>query len=265
MDTAMLDACGPVQCDGETRQGDIAFEMLRADIVACRIVPGSSVSEAELADRYKLGKAGIRRALVRLSERDWVQALPRRGYLVKPITLRDIGEIFGLRRMIEPAAVRVAAGRVDVNRLRQLDAICGAGFVAGEAASQATFMQAHRQLHLAVVTAGGNLRLADVFEPLWDETERVIYHTGLMSSRAADLRHDHTALIAALAMGHGDAAASAAGDEIEQLHHVIVDMALKTASMLAPAPRPAGSPASDAVDTVPKRRTARRGGRAIEQ
>ena len=55
--------------------------------------------------RYGLGKAEIRRALVRLSERDWVQALSRRGYLVKPITLRDIGEIFELRRMIEPVAV----------------------------------------------------------------------------------------------------------------------------------------------------------------
>ena len=148
-------------------------------------------SEAELADRYRLGKAGVRRALVRLTERDWVQALPRRGYLVKPITLRDIGEIFELRRMIEPAAVGRAAGRCDVNRLRQLDAICGSGFMAGDAASQATFLQAHRQLHLAIVTAGGNARLADVFEPLWDETERLIYHTGLMRSRAADLRHDH--------------------------------------------------------------------------
>ena len=89
----------------KTQQGAIAFEMLRADIVSCRIAPGSSVSEAELAARYRLGKAAIRRALVRLSERGWVQALPRRGYLVKPITLRDIGEIFALRRMIEPVAV----------------------------------------------------------------------------------------------------------------------------------------------------------------
>jgi DNA-binding GntR family transcriptional regulator len=261
----MLDACGPVQCDGETRQGDIAFEMLRADIVACRIAPGSNVSEAELADRYKLGKAGIRRALVRLSERDWVRPLARRGYLVKPITLRDIGEIFQLRRMIEPAAVRFAAGRVDVNRLRQLDAICGAGFVAGEAASQATFMQAHRQLHLAVVTAGGNHRLADAFEPLWDETERVIYHTGLMRNRPADLRHDHAALISALATGQSGVAASAADDEIEQLHRVIVDTALKTASMLLPTLQPAGTQAPDAVDTIPKRRTARRDGREIKQ
>jgi DNA-binding GntR family transcriptional regulator len=260
----MLDASEPIQGDGETRQGDIAFAMLRADIVSCRIAPGSSVSEAELAERYKLGKAGVRRALVRLSERDWVQALPRRGYLVKPITLRDIGEIFELRRMIEPAAARLAAGRTDVNRLRQLDAVCGSGFVAGDPASQATFLQAHRQLHLAAVTAGGNLRIADAFAPLWDETERVIHHTGLMRARPAELRHDHAALTTALATGRGDDAAAAIEDEIERLHRAIVDIALKTPSMLAPASL---ADAEDARTTGAIRGLGKTGrqGREIEQ
>jgi DNA-binding GntR family transcriptional regulator len=230
----MLDASGPIQTDAETQQGDIAFQMLRADIVACRIAPGASVSEAELAQRYRLGKAGIRRALVRLTERDWVRALPRRGYLIKPVTLRDIGEIFELRRMIEPIAVGRAAGRADVNRLRQLDAICGTGFVS-DAASQATWLQAHRQLHLAIATAGGNARLADVFEPLWDESERLIHHTGLMRSRAAELRHDHAALISALPTGRGEDAAAATDDELQRLQRAIVEVALRTPSMLAPA------------------------------
>ena len=261
----MLDASALIHSAAETRQSDIAFEMLRSDIVACRIAPGSSVSEAELASRYRLGKAGIRRAMVRLIERNWVQALPRRGYLVKPLTLRDIGEIFALRRMIEPLAVRQAAGRVDVNRLHQLDAVCGAGFVGGDPASQATFLQAHRQLHLTIVTAGGNERLAAVFEPLWDETERVIYHAGLMRNRAADLRHNHTTLIAALATGRGDDAAAAIGDEVEQLHCVIIDAVLKTPSMLAPAPLSAACEPTDTPGTIRKRRTTGRHGREIEQ
>jgi DNA-binding GntR family transcriptional regulator len=255
----MFDASGPIQGEAETRQGDIAFEMLRADIVACRIAPGSNVSEAELAERYRLGKAGIRRALVRLTERDWVRPLPRRGYLVRPITLRDIGEIFELRRMIEPAAVGRAAGRCEINRLRQLDAICGSGFVAGDAASQATFMQAHRQLHLAVVTAGGNDRLADVFEPLWDETERLIYHSGLMRSRAADLRHDHAALIAALAAGRAEEAAGTINDELERLHRVIVDVVLRTPSLLAPAVAPTETEPADTTDIRGLRKTGRHG------
>jgi len=259
----MLDASGLTQeaiGDAETQQGAIAFEMLRADIVSCRIAPGSHVSEAELAARHGLGKAAIRRALIRLSERGWVQALSRRGYLVKPIALRDIGEIFALRRMLEPVAARRAAGRADVNRLRQLDAVCHAGFVAGDPASQATFLQAHRQLHLAIVTAGGNERLTDVFAPLWDESERVIHHTGLMRSRGAELRHDHAALIAALATGRGEQAAASIEDEIERLHRVIVDAALTTSSMLAP-------PNTTPEDERPIRGTGKTGrqGRAIEQ
>ena len=217
------------------------------------------MSEAELAARYGLGKAAIRRALIRLSERGWVQALSRRGYVVKPIALRDIGEIFSLRRMLEPVATRHAAGRADVNRLRQLDAVCHAGFVAGDSASQVTFLQAHRQLHLAIVTAGGNERLTDVFAPLWDESERVIHHTGLMRSRGAELRHDHAALIAALATGRGDQAAAKIEDEIERLHRVIVDAALTTSSMLAPQAAPEGE--------RPVRGTGKTGrqSRAIEQ
>lgn len=257
----MLDASGLIPAaigDAEAQQGAVAFEMLRADIVSCRIAPGSNVSEAELAARYGLGKAAIRRALIRLSERGWVQALSRRGYVVKPIALRDIGEIFALRRMLEPIAARHAAGRADVNRLRQLDAVCGAGF-AGDPASQATFLQAHRQLHLAIVTAGGNERLTDVFAPLWDESERVIHHTGLMRSRGTELRHDHAALIAALATGRGDEAAAKIEDEIERLHRVIVDAALTTSSMLAPQAAPEGE--------RPVRGTGKTGrqSRAIEQ
>jgi DNA-binding GntR family transcriptional regulator len=174
-----------------------------------------------------------------------VQPLPRRGYLVKPITLRDIGEIFELRRMIEPSAVARAAGRCEINRLRQLDAICGSGFVAGDGASQATWLQAHRQLHLAIVTAGGNARLADAFEPLWDETERLIHHSGLMRSRAADLRHNHAALIAALATSRADEAAAAIDDELERLHRVIVEVVLRTPSLLA-----APLPEAEAADTT---------------
>lgn len=232
----MLDISAPVLADDrEGRQRDIACEMLRADIVACRLAPGVSVTESALTERYGIGKAAIRGALLRLAERGWVRALSRRGYVVKPIALRDIGEMFELRRIVEPAAARLAAGRMDINRLREIEAVCGAGFVPGDTASETTFLQAHRQMHLTIVLGGGNRRLAEDFRHLWDEVERVIYHTGLLRTRAAELRHDHSALIAALAGGRGDDAAAAVDDEIESLHRMIVDTALKTASMLVPA------------------------------
>jgi DNA-binding FadR family transcriptional regulator len=81
----------------------------------------------------------------------------------------------------------------------------------------------------------GNRRMIEDFRHLWDEIERVIHHTGLLRTHAAALRHDHDALVAALATGRGDDAAAAVDDENETLHRMIVDTALKTASMLVPA------------------------------
>jgi len=234
-DSTMLDlSTAPFPSDGDGQQRDIAFEMLRADIVACRLAPGTSVSESELTARYAIGKAAIRAALVRLAERGWVRALSRRGYVIRPMTLRDIGEIFELRRIIEPAAARLAAGRADINRLHEIDVVCSAGYVAGNAASEATFLQAHRQLHLAIMLASGNHRLAEEFRPVWDASERVIHHTGLLRTQAARLRHGHATLIARLATGDGDAAAAAVDEEIEHTHRLIVDTALKSPSMLVP-------------------------------
>ncbi len=230
----MLDISRTLPADADTRQSDIAFEMMKADIVACRLAPGANVSEGDLADRYQLGKAPIRMALTRLADRDWLRALPRRGYVVKPIAMRDVTEVLDLRLIIEPAAARAAAGRVEVSRLEHLDAVCRAGFVAGDASSEATYLQAHRQFHFAIVLAAGNRRLGRSFEPLWDETERVLHHTGLLRRSAEALRHDHRPLIDALRAGDGAAAEAEMREEVQHLSRMVVETALKTAILVAP-------------------------------
>ena len=105
---------------------------------------------------------------------------------------------------------------------------------------------------------GVKVLVTDVFAPLWDATERVMHHTGLMRSRGAELRHDHAALIAALATRRGDEAAAAIEDELERLHRVIIDAALTTSSMLAPQAAP------DDARQIRIGKTGRQG-RAIEQ
>ena len=41
-----------------------------------------------------------------------------------PVTLKDIHDVFELRLMLEPSAARMAAGKVNTQRLRTLDEIC---------------------------------------------------------------------------------------------------------------------------------------------
>ena len=98
-----------------------AYERLRRDIISCAIQPGAEISESQLAMQYKLGKAAVRVALTKLSHDGLVRAIPRRGYMVMPVTLQDIHDVFELRLMLEPAAARMAAGKVNTQRLKTYD------------------------------------------------------------------------------------------------------------------------------------------------
>src|SRR5882757_7422730 len=95
---------------------DPAYERIKHDIITCAIAPGTEISEPQLCTHYRLGKAPVRMALIRLAHDGLLRAIPRRGYMVTPITLKDIQDVFELRLMLEPAAARMAAGKVDAHR-----------------------------------------------------------------------------------------------------------------------------------------------------
>src|SRR5690242_1927088 len=112
-----------------------AYEQLRRDIISCSIAPGTEISEAQLCSQYELGKAAVRVALTRLSHDGLVRAIPRRGYMVVPVTLQDIQDVFELRLLLEPAAARLAAGKVSARQLKIYDDVCCAGYEPGDARS----------------------------------------------------------------------------------------------------------------------------------
>jgi DNA-binding GntR family transcriptional regulator len=100
---------------------EAGYNSLRNSILSCDILPGTTVTEATVMERLKVSRSTCRLALVRLMQEGFVRSLPRQGYLVVPITLSDVEELFALRLLLEPAAARLAAGRVDAERLLDLE------------------------------------------------------------------------------------------------------------------------------------------------
>ena len=143
-----------------------AYERVKHDIICCLFAPGSEISEARLCAQYKLGKAPVRMALSRLAHDGLVRAIPRRGYMVTPVTLKDIQDVFELRLLLEPPAARLAAGKVDAKRLRLLDEICRAGYQSDEPKSIARFLEANKEFHVAIAQAADNARLVHSIDQL---------------------------------------------------------------------------------------------------
>jgi DNA-binding GntR family transcriptional regulator len=211
---------------------DRAYERIRHDIICCAIAPGAEISEAQLCAHYKLGKAPVRMALSRLAHEGLVRAIPRRGYMVMPVTLKDIQDVFELRLMLEPAAARVAAGRVDAQRLRTLDDVCRAGYQSGDAKSISRFLEANKAFHVAIAQATGNSRLAEAIERLLDEMTRLL-HLGLgQRNRAQEVQQEHRALVKALVRGDGGTAERICRDQIETARDMVLSAILTNSSVI---------------------------------
>ena len=214
------------------------YEQMRTDILRCILPPGEQLTEAELAERYELGKAPVRTALTRLRHDGLVQSTPRRGWVVTPITLRDARELFQIRLILEPQVARLAAGRIDEERLRRLDELVQRGYRPGDPESQAAFLEANREFHLAIAEASGNARLTRMVNSCMEEIGRLL-HIGLATDDYGDkYQHEHRELIQALVDGDEAAAESITYAAIRGGEEMVLQALLQTSTLVdLPAPR----------------------------
>lgn len=193
----------------ETKLSDLAYSRIKRDVVDCVLRPGSAVTEMQLTRRYNLGKAPVRAALVRLRQEELVRPVPRRGYVISPIVVKDIRDLFEFRLLIEPGTARLAAGRMTPNDIRHLKALCGVDRMTGTA-----FNRANTNFHVAIARAAGNHRVAAALEHLLEVMER-LFHMHITNEDQGKAVEDHRALVQALAAGDGQRAEEIAAAHIE--------------------------------------------------
>jgi DNA-binding GntR family transcriptional regulator len=192
-----------------------AYEALKQDILTCTLAPGAQIFESDLAARYGMSKTPVREALNLLGQEGLVQVLPRRGYLVAPVTLRDVQEVFQLRLLLETAAAELAAEHITEEALRQLNALVAVRYTYRDRASYARFLRANRAFHVAVAEASGNRRLAAFVGKLLEDMERIL-HLGLdLRDSAEEMATEHGELVDALLKGDGALARKVVTEQLQ--------------------------------------------------
>jgi len=204
-----------------------AYQQLQQEILTCVLAPGQVVSERELARKYEVSKTPMREALSQACHQGLVQRLSGRGYLVAPITIKDIRALFDLRLILETAAVERAAQQpssVLIASLRELSAV---KYELDEPGSHIYFLKTNRAFHLTLAEAAGNPRLLALMSDLFDELER-LFHLGLrLRDSSEEMRREHQALVAALENGDQAAARQAITEQIQSSRDRILEAILQ--------------------------------------
>ena len=213
--------------DPETSLAHQAYQRLQQEILTCVLVPGQVVSERELARKYEVSKTPVREALSQACHQGLVLRLPGRGYLVAPITIKDIRALFDLRLILETVAVERAAQQPSSALIVGLREMSTVKYELDEPESHIYFLETNRAFHLTLAEAAGNPRLLALMSDLFDELER-LFHLGLrLRDSSEEMRSEHQALVAALENGDQVAARQAITEQILSSRERILEAILQ--------------------------------------
>ncbi|OQW56119.1 MAG: hypothetical protein A4S17_14020 [Proteobacteria bacterium HN_bin10] len=107
----------------EIERGNIseaAADAVRAMIVDGRLAAGDRINEVHLAAQLGVSRTPLREALSGLVAEGALIARPRLGYYVRPLSLEEFRQVYAIRPLLDPEALRLA-GIPPPARIAQLE------------------------------------------------------------------------------------------------------------------------------------------------
>jgi DNA-binding GntR family transcriptional regulator len=144
---------------------------IRGLIFSGELRPGQRLIEERLAERFGVSRPPLREALRVLAQGGIVTSVPRRGFVVTPISAKDIREIYELRFALERTAAELGVPVEDRTRLRPIrDAL---DIMRQDAAQNDPdlMLQANSAFHSAFVALPDNSRLIAAYSTIQDQLE----------------------------------------------------------------------------------------------
>lgn len=182
--------------------------------------PGHALSENWLADQFQVSRTPVREALRMLEREGLVSVLPGRKLVVSLPSAQDIDDIYGIRIIVETAAIRGISAD-DAKTLARLEAcIAGADARPGDA-DGSPLAQPGDDFHMTLIATLGNRRLQQFVNSIHDEVDRLRRYSLEDADWAARAAADHVEIIGFLKQGRNDEAARVLTRHLEQANETI--------------------------------------------
>lgn len=198
----------PQQVSPPTR-AEWVDSLLRRAILSGELRPGQKLLGEKLAEQWGVSATPLRESFQRLAGEGLVVIEPQRGARVAPIGAHDAAEVYELRLLLDPVALRGSidaasvGDEVDVDYVVQVDRAYDA--LLAQHRSSTAFHDAHHEFHLALVRWCPNQRLVRQVDQLLDQSQRY-QALGGGAHRRGDAAAEHRALRDAAVQGDADAA-----------------------------------------------------------
>lgn len=212
-------------------QTSLAYDGLRADILACRLAPGARIPISRVARDMAVSVGAVREALSRLAAENMAVATAQKGFSVPPVSAEDLLDLTRTRVSVEQLCLAASIARGDVewevravaafHRLQRLPE----RNPADQALLDETWSEAHAEFHAALVGACPSRWLLRMRAMLYEQTERYRRLSIPLRRGDRDVIGEHRALLEAVL-----------ARDVERASNLIDDHLMRTTAIVVAAP-----------------------------
>lgn len=209
-------------------------ERIRDAILEHRLEPGAKLTEAQLCEVFGVKRGTVRQALSLLASEHLVDLEPNRGAFVASPSLREVHEVFEMRRIVEAAVVeRVCGGEPGQGgpHLKAIKAMIERERSAFDKRDFRAWIRLSGEFHTALAALTGNRVLCDCLAGLVVRSTLIsaLYESLGRSPCSFD---EHTQIVAAIEAGDVTRAAEAMVRHLQTVELKMLDRPARGATDL---------------------------------
>lgn len=151
---------------------DRAYDEIKRLIITLGYKPGEYLNEARISDELQIGRTPVHQALDRLMRDGLVEVIPRKGVIVKPISVDDVVDLVEVRQLNEPYFTALAAERATADEIAEMRRVLANEPKGVPSDDPEAAMLADRTFHDLIAKASKNPVFMEFVRPLHDRILR---------------------------------------------------------------------------------------------
>ena len=189
------------------------FDVLHEKIISGTFQPGDWLRQDDIATQLGVSMTPVREALDLLVSAGLAERVPYRGVRVREMSVKDVGEAYGLRLVLEAIIAQEAARNITPGQVSGLERTIEEMKTHDSLKDMSNARRLSREFHSAIAEASRNDLLIKLYDmvsnafPDWLLYEALFRKPELLTDSMTSTHNEHVAIVDALKKGNAEKAA----------------------------------------------------------
>ncbi|SDF61030.1 GntR family transcriptional regulator [Sporomusa acidovorans] len=143
-------------------------DSLEKMIMEGKLLPGSRLIQTEIAEQFGVSRLPVRDALKILEKREITLTIPRKGVIVRQVTVQEVKDLYELRLLLEGYAISVSLERIKAEDIDKAEKIIARQESIDQEEGFLELLDIDEQFHRILWSKCGNREIDRSLETLWN-------------------------------------------------------------------------------------------------